>query len=150
MKCYVAANPNVCRVQPGESIASALGFRRAWFLLDGRVEATKPKKRVMKRIETVFVPSALDEFHRCARELGILGFDLCRERTEPPDRQGLVKASECTSDITSRLKVDFAVSDEETKPTVHAVLESVHPVSIAIFKFDQDTQPGTPLPPILP
>jgi hypothetical protein len=37
--------------------------------------------------------------------------------------------------------VDFAVGDEETKPTVHAVLESVHPESIAIFKFDHDTQP---------
>ena len=26
--------------------------------------------------------------------------------------------------------------DEETKPIVHAILESVHPESIAIFKFD--------------
>jgi hypothetical protein len=44
-------------------------------------------------------------------------------------------------DATLRIKVDFAGLDEDTKPTVHAVLESVHPESIAIFKFDQDTQP---------
>jgi hypothetical protein len=37
--------------------------------------------------------------------------------------------------------VDFAVLDEDIKPTVHAVLISVHPESIAIFKFEQDTQP---------
>ena len=35
--------------------------------------------------------------------------------------------------------MDFAVLDEDTKPTVHAVLELVHPESISIFKFDQDT-----------
>ena len=98
----------------------------------------------MKRIEAVIMRSALDDFHRCARELGIFGFDLCKEDTNPPDRQRLVKASECTSDITSRLKVDFAVSDEETKIAIHAVLESVHPESIAIFKFDQDTRSETP------
>jgi hypothetical protein len=35
--------------------------------------------------------------------------------------------------------VDFAVLDEEVKPTIHAVLESVHPNSISVFKFDRDT-----------
>jgi len=146
------ANPNVWTIQPDKNIESALGFPRAWFLLYRRVEATKPKEARMKRIEAVIVPSALDDFHRCARELGIFGFDLCKERTEPPDRQRVVMANERTSDITSRLKVDFAVSDEETKPTVHAVLETVHPVSIAIFKFDRDTQLGTATsrPAILP
>jgi nitrogen regulatory protein PII len=108
------------------------------------------KEALMKRIEAVIVPSALDDFHRCARELGIFGFDLCKEETKPPQR--VVMANECTSEIMSRLKVDFAVSDEETKPTVHAVLESVHPVSIAIFKFDRDTPRGaaTSRPAILP
>jgi hypothetical protein len=41
------------------------------------------------------------------------------------------------------LKVDFAVFDEQTKSVVHAVLESVHPDSIGIFKFDQDTRDGS-------
>ncbi len=106
----------------------------------------------MKRIEAVIAPSALDDFQRCAKELGIFGFDLSEEDTEPPDPRRVVKASERTSDITSRLKVDFAVSDEETKPTVHAVLESVHPVSIGIFKFDRDSRLGTATkrPAILP
>ncbi len=40
--------------------------------------------------------------------------------------------------------MDFAVLDEETKPTIHAVLESVHPDSISIFqRFDQDTRPAS-------
>ena len=91
----------------------------------------------MKRIEAVIMRSALDDFHRCARQLGIFGFDLSEEHTKLRDHQRFAMASECTPDTTSRLKVDFAVLDEETKPTIHAVLESVHPDSIAIFKFDQ-------------
>ena len=92
----------------------------------------------MKRIEAVVKRSALDDFHRCARQLGIFGFDLSEEQTKLRDHQRLAIAHDCTSDTTSRLKVDFAVLDEETKPSIHAVLESVHPDSIAIFKFDQD------------
>jgi hypothetical protein len=42
--------------------------------------------------------------------------------------------------------VDFAVLDEETKHTIHAVLESVHPDSIAIFNFDPDRQPQPSTP----
>jgi nitrogen regulatory protein PII len=95
----------------------------------------------MKKIEAVVKRSSLDDFHRCAKQLGIFGFDLSET---PPKRRGsqaLATSNQATPDATSRIKVDFAVLDEETKPTVHAVLESVHPESIAIFKFDQDTQP---------
>lgn len=81
--------------------------------------------------------SALDDFNRCAKQLGIFGFDLSEEHTKLHDYQRLAMASE-SPHTTSRLKVDFAVLDEETKPTLHAVLESVHPDSIAIFKFDPD------------
>lgn len=94
----------------------------------------------MKRIEAVVARSALDDFHRCARQLGIFGFDLSEER-KLRKHQPLAISSECTPDTTSRLKVDFAVLDEEVKPTIHAVLESVHPNSIAVFKFEQDTWP---------
>ena len=97
----------------------------------------------MKRIEAVVKRSALDDFHRCARQLGIFGFDLSEDRSKRRDHQRLAAPGEYAPDATSRVKVDFAVLDEETKPTVHAVLESVHPESIAIFKFDQDTQPQT-------
>ena len=88
--------------------------------------------------------SALDDFHRCARKLGIFGFDLSEEHTKLRDHQRLAMASERTPDATSRFKVDFAVLDEETKTAIHAVLESVHPESIAIFKFDQDARSETP------
>jgi hypothetical protein len=96
----------------------------------------------MKRIEAVVKRSALDDFHRCARQLGIFGFDLSEDRSKRRDRQPLAAPGDAP-DAASTVKVDFAVLDEETKPTVHAVLESVHPESIAIFKFDQDTQPQT-------
>jgi nitrogen regulatory protein PII len=97
----------------------------------------------MKRIEAVVKRSALDDFHRCAKQLGIFGFDLSENPTKRRSHQRLAAVGEYAPDATSRIKVDFAVLDEETKNTVHAVLESVHPDSIAIFKFDQDTQPPT-------
>jgi nitrogen regulatory protein PII len=100
----------------------------------------------MKRIEAVVKRSSLDDFHRCAKQLGIFGFDLSEERIRRRGHQPLAIGGECVPDATLRVKVDFAVLDEETKPTVHAVLESVHPESISIFKFDQDTQPPTSTP----
>jgi len=96
----------------------------------------------MKRIEAVVKRSALDDFHRCAKQLGIFGFDLSEERKRP-NHQPLSTSSEGNSHAASKLKVDFAVLDEEVKSTIHAVLESVHPNSIAVFKFDQDTRPPT-------
>jgi nitrogen regulatory protein PII len=95
----------------------------------------------MKRIEAVLKNSALDDFHQCAKQLGIFGFDLSEEGTKRRGHQPLATGGECVPDAMSRIKVDFAVRDEDTKPTVHAVLISVHPESIAIFKFEQDTQP---------
>jgi nitrogen regulatory protein PII len=117
-----------------------LSFQQAWFLLVLSVEAIKPDKLCMKRIEAVVKRSALDDFHRCAQQLGILGFDLSEER-KLPNHQPPATSSESNSQTASRVKVDFAVLDEEVKPTIHAVLESVHPNSIAVFKFDQDTRP---------
>ena len=98
----------------------------------------------MKRIEAVVKRSSLDDFHRCAKQLGVFGFDLSEDRTKCRNAQRLATDNACAADNTSRLKVDFAVLDEDTKPTVHAVLELVHPESISIFKFDQDT-PGAPV-----
>jgi hypothetical protein len=102
-----------------------LGSQQAWFLLDLSVEAIKPDKLRMKRIEA---------------QLGIFGFDLSEER-KLPNHQPPTIPSESNSQTASKLKVDFAVLDEEVKATIHAVLESVHPNSIAVFKFDQDTRP---------
>jgi nitrogen regulatory protein PII len=96
----------------------------------------------MKRIETVIPRSALDNFHQCAKGLGIFGFDLSEE-PRFGDQQRRSVGSPPTLDPISKLKVDFAVLDEEAKPIVHAVLESVHPESIGIFKFDQNPRPET-------
>ena len=48
-------------------------------------------------------------------------------------------AGESGSDATVRLKVDFAILDEDTNLVIHAVLAWVDPDSIAFFKFDQDS-----------
>jgi nitrogen regulatory protein PII len=96
----------------------------------------------MKRIEAVVKRSALDDFHRCAKQLGIFGFDLSEER-KLPNHQPPTISGEGNPHTAPKFKVDFAVLDEEVKPTIHAVLESVHPNSIAVFKFDQDTRPPT-------
>ena len=74
----------------------------------------------MKRIETVMRRSELDSFYQCAGKLGIFAFDLSRDRH-------------------SAFKVDFAVADLEAKDTIHAVLEQVHPDSIAVFKLDNES-----------
>jgi len=87
--------------------------------------------------------SALADFHQCARRLGIFGFDLCEVNPKVRNHRPVATAIAPAPETPSRLKIGFAVRDEETKPTIHAVLESVHPESIGIFKFDQDTRPGT-------
>jgi len=90
----------------------------------------------MKVIETVITRSALSELSRCARELGIFGFELCAEENIDYDRR---LAPPGKRDLAAKLKVNFAVGDGETKSTLHALLETVHPESIGIFKFDQST-----------
>ena len=94
----------------------------------------------MKRIEAIIARAALDDFHRCARELGIFGFDLSVPKARFCDHQRSINGRESKPVTASRIKVDFAVLDEQTKPTIHAVLESVHPESIGVFKFDEDTE----------
>lgn len=96
----------------------------------------------MKRIEAIIERSALADFHRCAKDLGIYGFDLSVPRTRLRDRQILPVIGVALPVAVSSIKVDFAVLDEQTKPTVHAVLEAVHPESIGIFKFDEDEGKG--------
>jgi nitrogen regulatory protein PII len=95
----------------------------------------------MKRIKAVIARSSLDDFHHCLRQLGIFGFELSEERASSRDsHQG---THENTAQTKSRIEVDFAVLDEEAKSTVHAVLESAHPDSVGIFKFEQEPRPAT-------
>jgi hypothetical protein len=97
----------------------------------------------MKRIETVVRRTALSSFYQCAEKLGILGFDLAEKHSPkfggPRGRSD--SNSPAKTDAPSRLTVDFAVLDREAKETVHAVLEQVHPDSIAIFEL-QDSPPS--------
>jgi hypothetical protein len=94
----------------------------------------------MKRIEAIIARSAIDDFQRCARSLGIFGFDLSVPKTRLCDHQRLSASGESRPVTSSRIKVDFAVLDEQTNSTVHAVLEKVHPESIGVFKFDEDVR----------
>jgi hypothetical protein len=91
----------------------------------------------MKRIEAVVKRAALYDFHRCAKQLGIFGFDLSEDCRKRRGHQPRAISGECAPDATSRIKVDFAILDEDTELTIHTILESVHPDSIGIFKFDQ-------------
>src|ERR1700691_3308912 len=113
------------------------GIVRAFHFLD---EPEQTRAARMKRIEAVIARAALDDFHRCAEELGIFGFDLSVPKTRLCDHQRRFNGRESGSVTASRIKVDFAVLDEQTTPAIHAVLESVHPESIGVFKFDEDTE----------
>ena len=94
----------------------------------------------MKRIKAIISRSSLDDFHQCVRQLGIFGFDLSEERSSRRHRHQLSAGNESIS-TNSKLEADFAVPDEDATPIVHAVLESVHPDSVGIFKFEQDATP---------
>src|ERR1700674_2200279 len=91
-----------------QNLPIQLEIPRAWFLLDINVEAIKPNKLPMKRIEAVVKRSALDDFHRCAKQLGIFGSDLSEER-KLPNQQTSSTSSEGNFPTASKLKVDFAV-----------------------------------------
>src|ERR1700676_778803 len=87
----------------------------------------------MKRVEAVVKRSELKRFFQCAERLGIFGFDLseCRSSSETVVRTEIGNQP--------RLMVDFAVSDSDTKDTIHALLEQAHPDSIAIFKLGAES-----------
>ena len=87
----------------------------------------------MKRIEAVVRRSELKRFLLCAEKLGIFGFDLCA------DRNSSVTAVGGQNGNPSRLTVEFAVSDADTKDTIHAVLDQAHPDGIAIFTLGPES-----------
>ena len=101
------------------------------------------KQACMKRIEAVIPRSALDDFQRCAKHLGIFGFDLSEQNARSCNHQRREFRAQVTPVGVSKLKVDFVILDDDIKPTIHAVLESVHPESIAIFTIDRVPPPPT-------
>lgn len=87
----------------------------------------------MKKIEAVLRRTELRRFFLCAEKLGIFGFDLC------PERSSSVPVVGSHNSAPSRLTVEFAVSDADTKDTIHAVLDQAHPDSIAVFKLGPES-----------
>ena len=89
----------------------------------------------IKRIQAIVRRSNLSSFYQCAEKLGIFGFDLSENRLDKlsASHRGLHGRAKSLP----RLEVDFAVLDGEAKDTVHAVLEQVHPDSIAIFELNE-------------
>jgi nitrogen regulatory protein PII len=95
----------------------------------------------MKRVEVVMTSSALDMFKSSATSLGIFEYDVSDVRLSPrvavKERQRLYRGQEYTLDLLPRVKVEFALLDEDTKLIVQNLLTLVTPDSIAIFPLDQ-------------
>jgi nitrogen regulatory protein PII len=94
----------------------------------------------MKKIETVLRRFELKSFSRCAKQLGVLGFDLS-ENNDSPRKGGHHDLVQAIIDDESfiKVKVTFAVLDREAKDTVYAILKRVHPDSIAIFQMEKES-----------
>jgi nitrogen regulatory protein PII len=95
----------------------------------------------MKRMEVVMKVAALDTFKSSATSLGISEYDVSDVRLSPSfavkERQRLYRGHEYTLDLLPRVKVEFALLDEDAKPVVQNLLALVTPDSIAIFPLDQ-------------
>jgi nitrogen regulatory protein PII len=95
----------------------------------------------MKRVEVVMTSSALDTFKSSATSLGISEYDVSDVRLAPSvavkERQRLYRGQQYTLDLLPRVKVEFALLDEDTKPIIQNLLTLVTPDSIAIFLLDQ-------------
>jgi nitrogen regulatory protein PII len=100
----------------------------------------------MKRIETVITPWSLDTFKEVAPKLGISEFNLVEVFstgcTTVEKRKRIYRGTEYTTDLLPRLKLEFVLSDDDVKATLHQLLELVCPESIAVFKLDQTIWPA--------
>jgi nitrogen regulatory protein PII len=95
----------------------------------------------MKRVEVVMKSSALDVFKHSAERLGISEYDVSDVRRSPSfavkERQRLYRGQEYTLDLLSRVKVEFAVLDQDAKRVTQNILALAAPDSIAIFALDE-------------
>ena len=95
----------------------------------------------MKRMEVVMKSSALDTFKDSAARLGISKYDVSDVRLSPSlavkERQRLYRGHEYTLDLLSRVKVEFAVLDEDAKQVAQNILTLVAPDTIAISALDE-------------
>ena len=95
----------------------------------------------MKRLEVVMKSSALDAFKDSAARLGISEYDVSDVRLSPSfavrERQRLYRGQEYTLDLLSRVKVEFAVLDEDAKQVAQNILTLTAPDTIAILALDE-------------
>lgn len=95
----------------------------------------------MKRLEVVMKSSALDTFKDSAAGLGIFEYDVSEVRVAPSvllkERQRLYRGQEYTFDLLSRVKVEFAVFDEDAKQVAQNILTLTAPDTIAILALDE-------------
>lgn len=102
----------------------------------------------MKRIELVFTPWTLGAFRETANRLGISEFDLSEVYRLGPatiEGQRLYRGREFTADLLPRLRAEFVLFDENLQPTLHELLEAVHPESLSVFRLDQEVRRISPL-----
>jgi nitrogen regulatory protein PII len=98
-------------------------------------------REVMKRIELVIEPSALDCFIEAAQVMNLADFDITEVRRpssqDRRERQRIYRGQKFVTDLEERIKVDVNVADEAASRTAHTLIARVNPESVAILKFDQ-------------
>jgi nitrogen regulatory protein PII len=99
----------------------------------------KIKRTVMRKIEIIMDNAALDRFKSAAAELGISEFDVAvvgRSSTQRVETERLYRGRAFTIDLVIRSKVEFTVPDGDAKNIIDALVTTLQPDSISIFKID--------------
>jgi len=95
----------------------------------------------MKRIELVIDPNTFDRFGDAAKDLNLSDYDVTEVRRTLPasirERQRLYRGREFVLDLVDRLKIDLMVADDAAMQIARALVESIHPESMAILKLEQ-------------
>ncbi len=107
-------------------------------------------RTVMKRIELVMEPSALDRFTEAARAMNLSDFDVIEVRRFPSrdrqERQRLYRGQTFVADFEERLKVDINVANEAANRIAATLIAKVSPESVAILMLDRATVVEVPAP----
>jgi nitrogen regulatory protein PII len=98
---------------------------------------------VMKRIELVIEPSALDRFIKAAHAMNVSDFDVIEVRRfhlrHRQQRQRVYRGQTFIMDFEERLKVDINVVSEAARLIANTLVARVNPESVAILEVDQAT-----------
>lgn len=109
----------------------------------GGPEIAAPVKIVMKRIELVIGPSALDRFIEAARAMNLFDFDVTEVRRFPlahrQERQRVYRGQTFIVDFEERLKVDINVANEAANRIANTLVARVNSESVVILTLDRAT-----------